>query len=94
MKASALAEDIAGSVYSIQAFVSQVFGAVAYMKWIQPFEAVLKYTGPDELDHLSFYLLNIVAFAALSYVATRPFAMLAAEIVREIDNLVRRNDTQ
>ena len=89
MKTSQHTEEIVSSIYRIHAFASQVFGAVAYFKWVQPFEGVLNYSGHDEVNRLYFYLINCLAYMCLAQFCTYPFARLAAGVAREIDSLCK-----
>jgi len=85
MKTSQATEEIVSGIYSIHSIASQVFGVVAYAKWVHPLDSIMSYAGPNQLDHILFYWLNAAAYMALSMYVLRPLAVLVGGVVRQLD---------
>lgn len=92
METSPFAEDIVRATYRIHGPAAQIFGAVAYMKWVQPIEVLAKYVSANDFDRCMLSILSCAAYMALADHLTHPVARLGAGIVREIDSICRRRE--
>ncbi len=92
METSPFAEDIVRAIYKMHGMAAQIFGAVAYMKWVRPIEVLAKYASANDFDRCMLSILSCAAYMALADHLTRPLAGLGAGIVREIDSICRRSE--